>query len=135
MAGVVEDFHYETLHNQINPLIMKYEPSGFTDLSIRLNTAELQTRTTQISEKLKGLNGGMPLWYYYLEEDITNQYTTETVIGEMLRYFTYLTLFIACLGLFGLVSFTVVNRKKKLESVRYWALPLPILFKVYPGNF
>lgn len=135
VVGVVDDFHYETLHNRINPLIMKYDPSGFYDLSIRLNTAELQNLTTLISTKLKDLNGGMPLFHYFLEEDITNEYTTETVIGEMLRYFTYLTLFIACLGLFGLVSYTVVNRKKEIGIRKVLGASIANIIQNISGQF
>ncbi len=114
VVGMVEDFHFETLHRSIQPLLMRYSPEEFYDLSIRANTTDLTALTDQISETLKAFNAGIPVGYYFLEDDIADEYDTEEVIGEMLRYFAYLTIFIACLGLLGLVSFTVINRKKEI---------------------
>lgn len=114
VVGVVKDFHYETLHASIRPLVMRNVPSEFFDISVRINSDNIADVTDQIAATLKSLNDGIPVWYYYLEDDIATDYSTEEVIGEMLRYFTYLTIFIACLGLLGLVSFTVINRKKEI---------------------
>ncbi len=114
VVGVVKDFNYETLHSRIQPLIIRNNPDDYYDLTVRINSAEFNTVATQVSDILKTFNEGIPVWYYFLEDDIATDYTTEEVIGEMLRYFAYLTIFIACLGLLGLVSFTVVNRKKEI---------------------
>lgn len=114
VVGVVKDFHFETLQSAIRPLIMLNDYNRFGQTSIRVNSDNTAAVADQISTTLRSLNDGVPLWYYYLEEDIATDYTTEEVIGEMLRYFTYLTIFIACLGLLGLVSFTVINRKKEI---------------------
>ncbi|MEP1307484.1 MAG: ABC transporter permease [Balneola sp.] len=114
VVGVVKDFHFETLHTSIQPLILFSDPSRYFDLSIKLRNADLEPLTAQIGEVLKTFNNGIPTWHYFLEDDLADEYTTENVIAEMLRYFTFLTLFIACLGLLGLVSFTVINRKKEI---------------------
>ncbi|MFV1883326.1 MAG: ABC transporter permease [Balneola sp.] len=114
VVGVLEDFHYETLHSSIEPLIIRNNSDFFSDISVRISTTSLEETTTQIANVLKSFNEGIPVWYYFLEDDIATDYTTEEVIGEMLRYFAYLTIFIACLGLLGLVSFTVINRKKEI---------------------
>ena len=114
VIGIVDDFHFETLHSTIQPLLMRYDPNQFYDLSIRSSSTDLSSMTGQISEALKAFNEGIPVGYYFLEDDIADEYSTEEVIGEMLRYFAYLTIFIACLGLLGLVSFTVINRKKEI---------------------
>ncbi len=114
VVGVVKDFNYETLHSRIQPLIIRNNPDNFFDITVRINSAEFNTVATQVSDILKTFNEGVPVWYYFLEDDIATDYNTEEVIGEMLRYFAYLTIFIACLGLLGLVSFSVVNRKKEI---------------------
>lgn len=63
---------------------------------------------------MKNYNAGIPVWNFFLEDDLADTYETEEIIGTMLSYFTYLTIFIACLGLLGLVSFTIVNKKKEI---------------------
>lgn len=114
VVGILKDFHFETLQSEIRPLIIINDPTTFGQTSIRISSANSSEVADQISETLKSVNAGIPLWYYYLDEDIATDYTTEEVIGEMLKYFTYLTIFIACLGLLGLVSFAVINRRKEI---------------------
>lgn len=114
VVGVVKDFHFENLHNTIRPLILQYRPSDFNKIVLNLNTTDLSTAAQEITAFLKPYNEGFPVGYYFLEDDIADEYTTEEVIGEMLRYFTYLTIFIACMGLLGLASYTIVQRRKEI---------------------
>ncbi len=114
VVGVIKDFNYETLHSRIEPLVIRNEAQNFFDITVKISSADLDGIATQVSDALKAFNEGVPVWYYYLEDDIATDYTTEEVIGEMLRYFAYLTIFIACLGLLGLVSFSVINRRKEI---------------------
>tara|TARA_R110000868_G_scaffold294140_3_gene554775 strand:- start:30810 stop:32537 length:1728 start_codon:yes stop_codon:yes gene_type:complete len=114
VVGLVKDFNFETLQSRINPLLLFNDLDRLGQTSIRINSENLADVTEQISTTLKSLNNGIPMWYYFLEEGIASVYDTEEVIGEMLQYFTYLTIFIACLGLLGLVSFTVINRRKEI---------------------
>lgn len=114
VVGVVKDFNYETLHSRVQPLVIRNEADNYFDLTVRINSANFDDVASQVSDLLKTFNDGIPVWYYFLEDDIATDYTTEEVIGEMLRYFAYLTIFIACLGLLGLVSFTVINRRKEI---------------------
>lgn len=114
VIGVVENFHFETLHNSIRPLILQYRPDEVNQFAMLLNTTELSASAQEIVDFVKPYNAGLPIGYYFLEDDIADEYSTEEVIGAMLRYFTYLTIFIACIGLLGLASFTVLQRKKEI---------------------
>ncbi len=135
VVGVVKDFHFETLHTTIQPLVLFSDPGRFFDISIKLRNAEIAPLTEQIDEVIKAFNNGIPAWHYFLEEDIADEYTTEVVIAEMLRYFTYLTLFIACLGLLGLVSFTVINRKKEIGIRKVLGASITGLVQVLSFHF
>ena len=114
VVGVLEDFHFESLHSRINPLIMWSRPADFGSLAIRIQTDDVSGLTDQILAQMNELNGGLPVFNYFLEDDILDEYDTEDVIGQMLSGFTYLTMLIACLGLLGLVSFSVINRRKEI---------------------
>ena len=135
VTGLVKDFHYETLHNQIRPLIIRSNSEQFYDLSIKIRDADIASVTENITTMLKGFNGGAPVFYYFLEDDIADEYDTEEVIGEMLRYFTYLTMFIACLGLLGLVSFTIVNRKKEIGVRKVMGASVPSIVQSLSSQF
>lgn len=114
IIGLVEDFHFDDLRQSINPLIIRNNPSNLGNLTIRLQTTDVEGTIDQLQETLSSLNNGLPVWYYFLEDDLVDEYDTEEVISEMLTYFTYLTIFIACLGLLGLVSFTIINKQKEI---------------------
>lgn len=79
-----------------------------------LSTTDLSSTAQDIVAFIKPFNNGLPVGYYFLEDDLANEYITEEVIGAMLRYFTYLTIFIACMGLLGLASYTIVQRRKEI---------------------
>ncbi|NGP77672.1 FtsX-like permease family protein [Balneolaceae bacterium YR4-1] len=114
VIGVVENFHFETLHNAIRPLILKYRPEAFQRIAIELNTTELAETAGEINTFLKQFNAGLPVGYFFLESNLAGEYVTEEVISEMLRYFTYLTILIACMGLLGLAAYTTYQRKKEI---------------------
>ena len=114
VVGVVKDFHFETLHNAIQPLILRYRPDDNSRLALDLSTTDVSSAAQEIVDFVKPFNNGLPVGYYFLEDDLANEYITEEVIGAMLRYFTYLTIFIACMGLLGLASYTIVQRKKEI---------------------
>ncbi|MDX1619016.1 MAG: ABC transporter permease [Balneolaceae bacterium] len=114
VVGVVENFHHEPLHNAIQPLILNFNRSRMNRLSAKLNSPDLSGTAEEVSAFLRKFNNGLPMGHSFLEEDISRIYTTEEVIGEMLRYFTYLTIFIACLGLLGLASYTIIQRQKEI---------------------
>lgn len=114
VIGVVENFHFETLHNTIRPLILRFRPSEFNQLAMALQTVDMSKTAEELSVFLKQYNAGLPVGYYFLESSLAREYTTEVVIGEMLRYFTYLTIIIACMGLLGLASYTIVQRRKEI---------------------
>lgn len=114
VIGVVENFHFETLHKTIQPLILRYRPDELNQIAINLNTTEPAETAGEINTFLKQFNAGLPLGYYFLESSIQGGYVTEQVISEMLRYFTYLTVFIACIGLLGLASYTIYQRRKEI---------------------
>jgi putative ABC transport system permease protein len=135
VVGVVKDFHFETLHTSIQPLILFSDPDRYFDMSVKLRNADLEPLSARIGEVLKSFNNGIPTWHYFLEDDLADEYTTENIIAEMLRYFTFLTLFIACLGLLGLVSFTVINRKKEIGIRKVLGASIAGLVQALSFNF
>jgi len=114
IAGVVKDFHFESLHGEIKPLFMIL----FPDL---LNTVLLKVRNDRLTETLNSLaefnrkfNPGFPLAYKFLDDDFQKLYTSEQTVSLLSRYFAGLTVIISCLGLFGLAAFTAERRTKEI---------------------
>ncbi|MDH4221008.1 MAG: ABC transporter permease, partial [Candidatus Aminicenantes bacterium] len=114
IVGVAKDFHFRSLHEKISPLIIVIAPGWFTDAYIRIKPENVAETLGFIEKTIKEFAPDFPLEYSFLDEDINNLYKTEQRIGNLARYGTFLAILIACLGLFGLASFTAEKRTKEI---------------------
>jgi len=112
VIGVVKDFHFKTLHQSIEPLVMINYPSP--GLIIKANTSEMAGLIASIEKMWKGFNVEEPFNYSLLDESFNQSYLSERNLGTIIRIFALLTIFVACLGLFGLVTFTVEQKFKEI---------------------
>jgi putative ABC transport system permease protein len=112
VIGIVKDFHFKSLHEVIAPLIMLNNPYG--GLIIRTKTKEIAGLLTSMEEKWKTFHVEEPFSYALLDELYNETYLAEQNMGSILKVFGALTIFVACLGLFGLVTFTAEQRIKEI---------------------
>ncbi len=117
VIGVVKDFHFQSLHNLVQPFIMFIKPGkenwgGY--LSIRLGKGDKTESIQLIKNTWKKYTNDMPLEYSLLDEDLRKLYKEERRSGNLSMTFTILAIFIACLGLIGLISFTTMQRVKEI---------------------
>ncbi len=114
VVGVVEDFHTQGLQNPIEPLALFFEPSNFERITLNITTENLAETLAFIQNQWNTLFPGYPFEYYFLDTYFERQYQSEARIGRMFTVFTVLGVFIACLGLFGLASFTAEQKTKEI---------------------
>ncbi len=114
IVGVVKDFHFRSLHEEIQPLILAVAPGWFTDMYVRMYPNNLKETVGYIESTLKELAPDFPLNYTFLNEDIDRLYKEDRRIGSLVRYGAALAVLIAGLGLFGLASFTAEQRTKEI---------------------
>lgn len=113
IIGVVKDFHFESLRQNIYPLIMRLDhDNGLA--SFKVNTANIQPLIKQIEAKWKTMAPGMPFSYRFMDDAFDNMYRSEQRVGEVAITFAILAIFIACLGLFGLVTYMAEQRTKEI---------------------
>ncbi|MEO5978696.1 MAG: ABC transporter permease [Chryseolinea sp.] len=112
VIGVVKDFHFRSLHESIDPLIMANSPYG--GMIIRAKTKEIAGLISSIEEKWKSYHVSEPFSYALLDELYNETYMAEQKMGTILKGFGLLTIFVACMGLFGLVTFTAEQRIKEI---------------------
>ncbi|HRN71560.1 MAG TPA: ABC transporter permease [Ginsengibacter sp.] len=113
IIGVVKDFHFESLRNNIYPLGLFLEHNN-TIMSFRLNTAEVKPLIAQIKNKWTALAPGMPFSYRFMDEAFNNMYRSEQQVGKISITFAILAILIACFGLFGLVTYMAEQRTKEI---------------------
>ncbi len=116
VVGVIKDFILESPYQPIAPmLIAGPDPYGFYILNIKLNPAHPVAENLSRAEQIyKKYNPSYPFEYYFVDEDYAAKFTSEKRIGSLAALFAGLTIFISCLGLFGLATYTAENRIKEI---------------------
>lgn len=114
VIGVVRDFHFEPLQAKIRPTVLYFEPRYFSYFSIRINPAATHQTLEYIKNKFRELVPQGVFEYTFLDEALDSQYISERRLGKILLIVSGFSIFIACLGLFGLVSFITENRTKEI---------------------
>jgi putative ABC transport system permease protein len=114
IVGVVKDFHFSSLHSEIKPLAIQHRPDMFRYLLVKMKPGDISGSINSLTATWGKLVPGMPFDYQFLDENIDRLYRTDQRMGKIINSFTILALFIACLGLFGMASFTTQQRTKEI---------------------
>jgi len=114
IIGVVEDYHFESLHNEIIPMAMRIDPSWYLQACVKISSHNIPNTLAFLEDRWKEIYPEYPFEYRFLDETIQNQYRAEQAIGKLVTVFTILALFISCLGILGLSSYTAEQRTKEI---------------------
>ncbi len=114
IVGVVEDFNFASLHEEVMPLIIMNQPERINYLSIKINPEDKKQVLGLISAKWESLYPEYPFEYFMQQTKYEEMYTSEVNMSRLFVYFTFLAIFIAALGLFGLSSFTTEQRTREI---------------------
>ena len=114
VIGVVEDFHYLGLQSAIEPLTLVWRPEMFDHIILTLETSDLPAALAALDGTWKEFFPGAPSEHFFMDSVFNRQYLSEERVAHMLSAFALLAVFIACLGLLGLASFTAEHRTKEI---------------------
>jgi len=114
IIGIVRDFHVQSFHNKINPVLIFINPKMYIFIAIRMSQQNMGGTLDYIKTSWNDVMPGVGLSYDYLEDAYNKLYNPEKKTGQLLTIFTILALFISCLGLFGFASFIVTGRIKEV---------------------
>jgi len=115
VIGVIKDFHYASLHNQIDPLLIMLSNDPQRNICLRIRQDDIESTLDYIEDKWHEFCPTFPFEYTFLDNSLNEQYVAEQKIGRVFTYFSILCIFIACLGLFGLASYTAEQRTKEIS--------------------
>ena len=113
VIGVVENFHFESLKQNIGPLALRLGRSTGI-LSVRLNTPDIGNAIDDIKKVWTNTANGMPFSYNFLDDQFDKMYRNEQRLGQVFLIFSALAIFIGCLGLFALATFMAEQRVKEI---------------------
>lgn len=128
IIGVVKDFHFESLHSPIQPVVMAMNPRPFFQLSsdvsmsyaasprvsVKFREGNLEEHVALLEKTWKTVAGDQEFQFRFLDESLAAAYEQERRLGKIVQYASVLSIFIACLGLFGLATLVVARRRKEI---------------------
>lgn len=114
IIGVVKDFHFRSLHMDVQPLLLAWQPDWHDYMAVKIAGDDTPATVTAIENVFKRLSPKFPFEFHFLDETLDKMYRNELRSRSLFRYFVGLAVFISCLGLLGLASFMVQKRTKEI---------------------
>ncbi len=115
IIGVVKDFHLRSLHSPIEPLCLFLDTNpGWGYISVRTEPGKTKEAIASMARANKKYNPEFPFSYTFADEEFRKQYAAEALVENLTKAFSSLTIFISCLGLFGLAMFSAEQRTKEI---------------------
>lgn len=137
IVGVVKDFNFGSLHNQIEPLVMRIPPQGdtFGCLLVRVKEGETEQALKSVEKLWKEYAANYPFKYSFLNQDWEAFYKAEGQRGQIFNTLSVLSIFISCLGLFGLSAFSAERKTKELGVRKVLGASVPGLVRLMGKEF
>lgn len=114
IVGVMKNFHFNSVRNKIEPLAMALAPEHLSYMVVRIAPGEISETISNMRETWSSVLPTYPFEYNFMDDDFARMYMMEERMVDLLKYFSFMAIVIACLGLFGLASFTAEQRKKEI---------------------
>ena len=116
IAGVMKDFNYNSLHNDVKPFMLQYNENDrfLSNLTVASNSKNYKELLSKIETIWHKDFPATPFEYAFLDDEVQKQYETEITMARIINSFTLIAIFISCLGLFGLAAFSAEQRSKEI---------------------
>jgi len=112
VIGIVKDFNFKSLHEAITPLLMVLHPE--TGLIVKVKTKNIAGLLTSMKQQWAQFNTDEPFSYSFMDDLYNKTYAADQKTGAILKIFAILTILVACMGLFGLATYTAEQRSKEI---------------------
>lgn len=115
IIGVVKDYHFASMYAEIAPMAMHFMPGNFEGvIAVRMGEGNKEETISYLRTTWEEFNSEYPFDYFWMDEQFGSMFDTERRTGQILLVFSILSIFITCLGLLGLISFTANQRTKEI---------------------
>jgi len=114
IIGVVKDYHFKSLHDAVEPSMLLYRRDEPDFIILRMQSGPRSNYVGALQERWEKVESSFPFDYVFLGEQLDEMYSSEQNMSRLFIFFTVLAIFIACLGLFGLASFSAQRRTKEI---------------------
>ena len=114
VIGVVQDFHYKSLHEKVTPSVIQIYPQVLFKLAVKLKTDDVKNTIAYINNIWSRFSPGYPLDYKFMDETYGKMYESEQKLSSLLWIFAIMAIMVGCMGLFGLAAFSAEQRTKEI---------------------
>jgi putative ABC transport system permease protein len=114
IAGVMKDYNFSSLHEEIKPLFLMYNPNQGSEIIVSTNSNHYETLLGKMEALWHQDLPAVPFEYVFLDQEVQKQYETEITLSNIINSFTLMAIFISSLGLFGLAAFRAEQRRKEI---------------------
>jgi putative ABC transport system permease protein len=140
VIGVVKDMHYQSMQHLIRPMGLLHSSSNFNNyppkyMAVRISTGQISQTVSSLEKTWKSYSSGFPFEFSFLDDVYNNLYINENRTRKLSVIFSFLTIFIAFLGLFGLAAFTAVQRTKEIGIRKILGASAPDIAFILAKNF
>ncbi|MBV8251529.1 MAG: ABC transporter permease [Chitinophaga sp.] len=136
VIGVVKDFNFQSLHEKVKPLALRRgDYDAFNKITLRLQSPDLRKTVKEIEAIWNEVAPQRPFLYSFLDQAFNRQYQKDQRFGQIFSIFGLLTIFIACLGLFGLVTYSIEKRIKEIGIRRTLGASIPNVIGLLSHDF
>jgi ABC-type antimicrobial peptide transport system permease subunit len=134
IIGVVKDFHFESLYEEVKPLFLTLSPNE-GNILIKIKAGMEKQTMERIGAFYTKYTGGLPFVYKFLDQEYEVLYAAENRVAVLSRYFAGIAILISCLGLVGLVAFTAERRRKEIGIRKVLGASEAGIVYLLSGNF
>jgi putative ABC transport system permease protein len=115
VIGVIKDFHFSSMHQEVEPLILRLDENwGWGTILVRTKAGNTGQVLSALENLCKTVNPKFPFSYQFSDQEFDKLYRSEQLVSRLSGYFAFIAIFISCLGLFGLATFTAAQRTKEI---------------------
>ena len=135
IVGVVKNFNFKSVHTKIEPLVIMLVPDYISCFSVRVMPGDIDFTLNFLKEKWQLIFPGEQFEHSFLNDRLNALYEKEGKMQSIFLLFSFLSLFVACLGLFGLASFTTEERTKEIGIRKVLGASIPNIFSLLSKEF
>src|SRR4030095_9616624 len=136
IIGMLKDFHFYSMHRAIDPMVIRLnEKQKYGAMLVRVEATKTRDALTALEKLSKDINPKTPFTYQFADEQYAILYNSERLVSRLANCFAIIAIFISCLGLFGLVTFTAEQRTKEIGIRKVLGASVPGIIQMLSKDF
>jgi putative ABC transport system permease protein len=135
IIGVVRDFHFRSLHEEIGPFVLRIYPPWFSYIFVKVRPGKVTAALAYIEKTANRMAPGHPFGIRFLDDAVNEMYRAEQQMGAIINAFAVLAILISCLGLFGLASFMTEKRTREIGIRKVLGSSVPAVVSLLSRSF